>query len=103
MEPPTARLSSTSTVVAAPRQVSCDLDGAAAILHTETGIYYSLDGVGVRIWELLQAPRQVSELRDRVVAEYAVEPARCEADLLALLADLTAHDLVHVTDGPPAR
>jgi hypothetical protein len=100
MEASPIRLSPVSTVVATPRQVSCDLDGDAAILHTGTGIYYTLDRVGARIWELLQAPRLVSEIRDRVVAEYAVEPARCEADVLALLTDLATHDLVRVTDGP---
>ncbi len=82
-------------LVASDALVSCDLAGEAVILSLETELYYALDPVGTRVWELLQEPRTVAAVRDAVVAEYDVEPARCEADLLALLADLARHQLVH--------
>jgi Coenzyme PQQ synthesis protein D (PqqD) len=52
--------------------------------------------VGARIWELVQTPRRVGELRDRIVAEYDVEPPEAERDLLDLLADLARRGLVDV-------
>jgi hypothetical protein len=92
---------SSSTVVSAVRdQVSCDVEGEAAILHLGRGAYFGLDPVGARIWQLLQAPRRVMEIRDALLAEYEVEPGRCEGDLLALLHDLARHGLVDVGHEP---
>ena len=85
-----------SLVQASPAQVSCDLGGEAAILNLDTGTYYGLDPVGARIWSCLSTPHTVAELRDRVLAEYDVDAARCEADLVALLDALAAAGLVLV-------
>jgi len=85
-----------SLVQASPAQVSCDLGGEAAILNLDTGTYYGLDPVGARIWSCLSTPHTVAELRDRVLAEYDVDAARCEADLVALLDSLAAAGLVLV-------
>lgn len=92
-----------SRVVAARDQVSSDLGGEVAILHLGAGAYYGLDGVGARIWGLIQAePRTVGEIRDVLVGEYEVEPDRCESDLLALLQRLADQGLVEVRDGTSA-
>jgi hypothetical protein len=86
-----------SIVVAAPDQVSSDLSGEAVILNLASGMYYGLDEVGARVWSLLQQPCAVAAIRDAILAEYEVEPERCERDLLALLADLEAAKLVEIT------
>jgi hypothetical protein len=57
-------------------------------------VYYGLDSVGARAWALLATPRRVSELVATLVEEFDVERERCTADLLALLDDLLARDLV---------
>ena len=87
-----------SRVVAARDQVSCDVGGEAAILQLASGVYYSLDAVGSRIWALLQSPRSVREIRDALVAEYDVPAERCERDLLGLLEALAAAQLIDVQD-----
>jgi len=89
-------ITTSSIVVAAPDQVSSDLAGEAVILNLATGMYYGLDEVGARVWSLLQQPCAVGALRDAILAEYDVEPERCEQDLLALLADLESAKLVEV-------
>ncbi len=91
-----------STVVASSGQVASDLGGEVAILGLKSDKYYGLDAVGARIWELIQRPRLVSEIRDTLVAEYEVEPDRCEVDLLALLQTLSDEGLIEVRDEPPA-
>lgn len=88
----------TATVQVSAQQVSTELDGEMAILSLENGVYYGLDPVGARIWELVQEPQTVVAVRDRIVAEYEVSPEVCEADLLALLGDLHAAGLVEVRD-----
>ena len=42
-----------STVVAVQGQVSSDLGGEVAILDLNAGMYYGLDEVGVRVWDLV--------------------------------------------------
>jgi len=97
-----ANLSGQSVVVAAKDQVSCDLQGEAAILNLANGVYYGLDSIGAQVWTLLQQPRRVAEIRDAVLREYEVEPERWQSDLLALLERLQAEGLIEVRDGPAA-
>lgn len=90
------RVTPKTIVVAAREQVSCDLDGEAAILNLKSGVYYGLDPVGARVWSLIQKPRTVDSIRDVLVEEYDVEPARCLSDLLALLTELAEEGLLDV-------
>lgn len=94
-------VSGDSTVVATRDQVSSDLMGEVAILDLKAGVYYGLDDVGARIWNLIQEPKAVSEIRDTLLQEYDIEADRCERDLLALLQRLADEGLVEVEDAPP--
>ena len=87
-----------SIVVTANDQVSCDLAGEAAILNLKNGVYYGLDPVGARIWNLIQQPTTVNVVRDAIMAEYDVEPDVCQRDLLALLQKLSSEGLIEVND-----
>ncbi len=89
-------LSNQSTVVAAAHQISSDLAGETVILNLDSSVYYGLDSVGTRIWNLLQQPRTVGEIRDVLVADYDVEPERAERDLIALLQKLNEVGLVEI-------
>lgn len=87
-----------SIVVAAKDQVSSDVGGEAVILNMQNGVYYGLDPVGARIWNLVQQPKRVADLRDAVVSEFDVEPARCETDLIELLQNLLTEGLIELQD-----
>jgi len=92
-------ISDRSVVVAAKDQVSCDLSGEAAILNIKNGVYYGLDPVGARIWNLVQEPRAVADIQNTITTEYDVEPERCARDLVSLLEKLLAEGLIEVKDG----
>jgi len=87
-----------SIVVASESQVSAKLAGESAILNLDSELYYALDPVGSRVWELLREPCSVASIRDELLNEYEVEAERCERDLIALLQDLESNGLVTVTD-----
>lgn len=89
-------LSVHSIVVASPNQVSCPLGDESAILSLGNTVYYGLNSVGTRVWNLLQKPRSIGELRDALVDEYDVEEERCEHDLLELLEQMSAEGLILV-------
>lgn len=89
-------LSVQSIVVASHQQVSCPLGDESAILSLTNTVYYGLNPVGTRVWNLLQKPRSIGELRDALVDEYDVEAERCERDLLELLEKMSAEGLIEV-------
>jgi hypothetical protein len=85
-----------SVIAATKDQVSCDLGGEAAILDIKSGIYYGLDSIGARIWNLIENPKSVKEVLDVLLQEYEVEAKRCERDLLDLLEELEDKGLIEV-------
>jgi hypothetical protein len=90
------RLSVHSVVAVTADQVSCPLDDESAILNLKNSVYYGMNAVGTRVWNLLQKPRSVRELRDTLLAEYDVEPERCEQDLLDLLEAMRVEGLIEI-------
>ena len=89
-----------SIAVANGELVAANLNGEVVILGFISESYYSLDQVGVFVWDLLQEPRKVSEIRDAIIREYDVEPAQCERDLIALLVDLAEKHLIDIINEP---
>lgn len=85
-----------SSVVAAKEQVSSDLAGEAVILDLKSGVYYGLNEVGASIWNLIQEPKTVNEIRDAILEEYEVEPEQCDRDLKAILQQLADEGLIEV-------
>ena len=85
-----------TVVVAARDQVSADVDGEFVILNLADEVYYGLDGVGARVWALLEEPRTVAWLASTVSAEYQVDAETAQRDLLALVTDLAGRRLVEV-------
>lgn len=74
-----------------------ELKGEAVLLNLKSGIYFGLDPVGTRIWQLLADQDQLSDIARTIVAEYEVTEDRCAADLMALVAELERHGLVTVS------
>jgi hypothetical protein len=92
-------VSGEATVVAAKDQVSCQLQGEVAILQLKSGVYFGLNPVGAWIWDLIQAPKTVNQVRDAMLQRYDVDPEQCERDLQALLQELAAADLIEIREG----
>jgi hypothetical protein len=91
-----ANLSVHSIVSATKEQVSCPLGQESAILNLKNSVYYGMDPVGTRVWNLLQQPRSIEELRNTLTSEYEVDSDRCEKDLLSLLQKMWNEGLIEV-------
>jgi hypothetical protein len=85
-----------SIVVASKDQLASAIGGETVILGLSAGRYYGVDAVGARIWQLIQEPTEIADVRRTIVSEYAVDPERCEADLLKLLQQMIDAGLVEV-------
>jgi len=70
------------------------------LLNLSNGTYYSLNPIGTRIWQLLQAtPMQpLQGILDTLLEEYETSADRCAHDLLALVSQLEEHRLLEVVD-----
>lgn len=95
-------ISTDNVVVASEEHVSADLDSESVILSLKNGTYYGLDPLGAHIWELIQKPRRVLEVRDAILSEYDVSLEQCETDLIALLDQLESEGLIEVRNGASA-
>jgi hypothetical protein len=91
-------ISTDSVVVAVKSQVSCQLDAETVILHYDKGLYFGLNEVGTLVWNQVQQPRKVQEIRDAILREYEISDEQCERDLLKLLGELSEKGLVEVRD-----
>jgi hypothetical protein len=49
---------------------------------------YSLNGVGARIWELIDGHASVEEITSTIVREYEVETPQAKADVVEFLAQM---------------
>jgi len=88
--------------VATADQLSTRLGDEVVILGLRDSVYYGLDDVGARIWDLLQTRRTLSEILDVLVTEYEVPRERAAADLSALVADLQGRGLVAISLPDPS-
>jgi len=95
-------LTPATVLVAAREQVSAEVEGGAVILNLADGVYYGLDGVGARVWEMLREPRPLAQVRDAVTAEYEVDAETAWNDLERLLGDLLERGLVEVVSAAGA-
>jgi hypothetical protein len=92
-------ISECAMVAATKDYISANLaDEEVVILKLEAGVYFGLDAVGARVWNLIQEPISVNDVRDVLLEEYDVDPGRCEGDRLRLLGQLAAQGLIEVKD-----
>ena len=72
------------------------LDGEAVLFSTEEEVYFGLNEVGARVWELLPpATNSLDELCAALSVQYPdADPAVIRADVMELIAELSNHRLV---------
>lgn len=81
-------------LVKSDKQVSCEMEGDAVILHIEDGVYYELDEVGNFIWQQLDSPVTINEIVDKILTEYDVDREQCEKDTQEIIQQLSENGLV---------
>jgi len=73
-----------------------ELDGEAVLLNLESGIYFGLDPVGTRIWQLVEAHRALRRVLEALQTEYDAPPASLETDLVRFVDQLHGKGLLTV-------
>jgi hypothetical protein len=76
------------------------LDAEAVLLNLKSGVYFGLNPVGTRAWQLLAEHRTLGRVCDVMLDEYEVERDVLERDLLELGHQLQDAGLATVGTGP---
>ena len=71
-----------------------ELQGEAVLLNLNTGVYFGLDQIGTRIWQLLQDDGALSRVMEVVLEEYDVPPDILAQDLVELVRQMKQQDLL---------
>lgn len=92
------RIQENAKITLSEQQVSCEFEDSRVILNFEDGMYYELDSVGARLWDLIQEPRTFREVHRILLEEYDVDEERCRSDLESLFCDMASQGLVMIED-----
>ena len=65
-----------------------EVDDEVVLLHMQDGLYFALDDIGTRIWNLLSECEDVAQTVERMLSEYDVDQETLKQDMANLIADL---------------
>lgn len=74
--------------------VSEIIGGEAILLNLRSGLYFSLNRLGARVWTLLEQGMSTAEVRQLILVEYDVKEPELERDLDELIAQLLRSELL---------
>jgi len=77
-----------------PSVLCRELGGETVLLNLESGVYYGLDAVGTRAWNLLAQERTLADVCAIMIEEFDVAPETLQGDLTILVNDLCEKHLL---------
>jgi len=85
----------TEDIVIAPGVRETASEDGAVLLDIEQGICFSLNPVGLKIWELLKKRYSVDQIADSLAQDFAVPRSQLLSDVVEFLQSLEAKRLIH--------
>jgi hypothetical protein len=81
-------------IAPAPNVIEQRVADETVLLDLSSELYFGLDPVGTRVWELLGSGQTVQAIYDQLVTEFDVDATRLLNDLRAVLNELRDAGLV---------
>ena len=85
-------------VKANPNVIFRRLGDEIVLFHLGSDRFYELNGTAARFWELLNAGQDDAQIRERMLAEFVVDPEQLAGEAEALLDSLRQEDLISVDE-----
>lgn len=73
-------------------------EATSVLLPAGSNVFFGLDDIGGRVWELIAEPVAVRDLCAALRREYDVDPVRCQTDVVQLLRELIDARLAETVD-----
>jgi hypothetical protein len=93
----------TQDLVIAPGVRETASEDGAVLLDIEQGICFSLNPIGLKIWEQLKTHHSVDEIADELAQSFPVSRSQLLSDVIEFLQSLETKHLVHRADQTPRR
>ena len=77
--------------------LSSSIDDEVVMMSSERGMYYNLNPIGSRIWELLDTPQTQESLCAQLMDEYDVDEATCQQETAEFLKSLAERGLIQTS------
>jgi Coenzyme PQQ synthesis protein D (PqqD) len=87
-------VASTDQFVIHPSVICREFSGETVLLNLESGVYYGLDAVGTRVWQLLMQGCTIASIRETMIEEYDVAPDVLNTDVMCLVGELRDRGIV---------
>ena len=89
---------SSARLTFSPSVVTASVGEEAVLLDSNSGIYFGLNPVAARVWELAGLGASVDEIQRQLVAEFDASNEQVIADLDGLVRQLRDHGLISITE-----
>ncbi len=93
-----AEIGSETLVTRSEEPVAVEVDRTVVMMSVDQGMYFGLEGVGPKIWALLEQPRSVRQLCEALMSEFEVAPEVCRREVGSFLEELRRAQLVRFHD-----
>ena len=77
--------------------LSSTIDDEVVMMSSEKGMYYNLNPIGSRIWELLETPQTIESLCTQLMDEYDVDEATCKQETEEFIQSLAERGLIEMS------
>jgi hypothetical protein len=99
----TSTLISLDTVVTQVASLmSNKIDDEIVMMSVENDMYYGMDIVGSRVWELLAHPQSVANVCEALMAEFDVDQETCHREVLAFVEKLYEYQVIQIVPSAAA-
>jgi hypothetical protein len=79
-------------------------DDETILINLDSGRYYSLDPVGVVVWELINRPLAMADLLERLEGHFDAEPSQVRTSILEFIGRLEEEQLIRPRrEAPPSE
>ena len=80
-----------------------ELEGEAVLLNMQSEIYFGLDAMGTRIWELLKTHGRIRMVSEALLDEYEIGEEQLWNHLCEFIDKLHSKGLVEVREAEPSH
>jgi hypothetical protein len=81
-----------------PNVIFRRLGDEIVLFHLESDRFYELNGTAARFWELLNGGNDGPQIQEKMLEEFAIDPAQFAGEAEALLDSLRQEDLISVDE-----
>lgn len=78
--------------------VSRELSGESVLLDLKSGLYFGLNGVGTRVWNMVAQGGSLRDVNAALLAEFDAPATAIEAEVLRFAGELCQHGLCRVAE-----